>query len=1333
MTKPEQGVQEIDIPEVIVDTSLDFYIIAVGASAGGLEALKVFFDNVPTDCIHSFVIIQHLSPDYKSLMAELLAKNTMLPINEVTNDMTVESGQLYLIPPKKNMTISAGRLILVNKPEGNDLNLPIDIFFRSLAEEYGEKSIAIILSGTGSDGTSGARAVKEAGGMVMVQDPEQAKFDGMPKSALNTGLVDYNLPVEQLPVELMYFITHPKSTGDFEYNAEGDQLIINRILHLIRKVTGLDFEHYKRPTISRRIARRISINKFHNHHEYLDFILESQKEANILAREFLIGVTKFFRDSSAWHELSKQAIRTIISAKSENDVFKAWCVGTSTGEEAYSLAMSISEELERQNKKLTVKIFATDLSNDHLDIGSTGRYPESIMADVSRERLNTFFVKKERDYQVVDSLRRMVIFSQHNILKDPPFNRMDITLCRNLLIYLMPEAQRKAIGQLHYALNRDGFLFMGSSEALGDYSSVFEEIHRKSKIFKNIQPATNLGMEPLNYPDLQKNSSHTHTTHRNRMEIKMADLMNETIAEEFGMAAVYIDENYNILHAIGEFKKFMSLPEKGFSTNLLKMLPKPVGVSLSALIRKSNTQERRILTERMKIKTGDSVVVFDLMVTPFKMNDSIHLGGSLLIFIPKEEVTGTAKVVKELTGVEKQHIAVLEQELQETRQTLNNVVQEIETSNEELQATNEELLAANEELQSTNEELQSVNEELHTVNAELQQKIEDLASLNADMDNLLKSTEIGTIFLDREMRIRKFTPAIKEHFNLRDNDINRPIHHFANNFDNKNQTFERVQRVLDTGKPLERELQSKEGNWFLKRITPYYNSHKKIDGAVISFVAINEQKKSEFRIRKNEQELTAIYDNAPDMFASFDAKGFLIRCNSRMINNLGYKYANDLVGKHLSELYVEEDVPKADSRFEEFRESGSLRNAERELKRKDDTSISVSVNAEMIKDVEGELLYSIASIRDITERKEAQKLLLERNNAFEQLLEGTMAGYWDWMIQENTEYLSPSFKEMFGYEDHEMENSPESWQKIIHPDDLPAVFETFNKHVASKGEIPYDNEVRYYHKDGSIVYVICRGKVIEWDGDGKPIRMVGSHVDITQLKNIENELHTSNRELEQFAYIASHDLQEPLNTITDYVRLFKEEYKENIDEDANKYIEFIVQASTRMSKLVKGVLGYSRIGRNIEVEKIDCNKILEEVQSDLQKRISDTNANITSTQLPVLQGYRIELHSLFLNILSNAIKFRKENTVPEINIHVEEDDSYWRFSVSDNGIGIAEKNQTKVFKIFQRLNNFDSYEGTGIGLAKCKKIVELHDGEIGVTSVLDEGSTFHFTIKKYNQ
>ncbi|QCX01287.1 PAS domain S-box protein [Aggregatimonas sangjinii] len=1325
--------QDIFLPET-PDIIEDSRIVAIGASAGGLEALKEFFNNVPPDCLHSFVIIQHLSPDYKSLMAELLARNTTLPIYEIKNGMPVEHGCIYLIPPKKNMTLIGNKLMLTNKPKGNDLNLPIDIFFRSLAQECKEKAICIILSGTGSDGTSGSRAIKEAGGMIMVQDPDQAKFDGMPLSAINTGLVDYTLPVEQLPAELIHFIDHPRINGASVSQIEEDEETVNGILRQIRNVTKLDFIHYKRPTLVRRIARRISVNKFHNLKEYLDFILENSKEVHILAREFLIGVTKFFRDTPVWESMASNVIPDIVKSKSANDVFKVWCVGTSTGEEAYSMAILILEELERQGKELEVKVFATDLASSHLEIGSRGIYSESIIANVSKDRLSKYFTRKGDEYQVIDALRRTVIFSQHNVLRDPPFNKMDIAVCRNLLIYMQPIAQKKIIGLLHYSLNLNGILLLGSSETLGDYKSVLQEVDRKLKIFQNIKPAKSLGMEPLNYPDIQKLSpTGSFVKSAAKVESKLAEVMNEVVAEELGLAGVYIDENLNILHAVGAFKKFIELPEKGFSINLLKMLPDNVSVTLGAAVRKALRTKKRVLYKALKIRKEEETIVLDLLVDPFEINSIASGTGCLLLFMPKEEIEGTANVVQELSGLKGARIAELEEELKESAQNLQLVVQEVETSNEELQTTNEELLAANEELQSTNEELQSVNEELHTVNAELQQKIEDLAALNADMDNLLKSTDIGTIFLDKEMRIRKFTPAIREHFNLRDGDINRQIEHFTSNFGDDEGMFENAKRVLEDGQIFQKEVQSKNKNWFLERITPYFDNNDKIDGAVVSFVNINELKESERQIRKSEQEFKALYNNAPDMFASFNLDGYIINCNMRLVNNLGYDDISDVMGLHLSDLYVKEESKTAKKRLKAYKAAGKMVNQERSLRRKDGSLIEVSVNAEILYDKNGEESYSICSLRDITELKEAQKQLVDRNKAFEQLLEGTMAGHWDWLIQEGTEYLSPSFKEMFGYKDEEMENTPEAWQKIIHPDDLPGVFEMFEKHTASKGEVPFDNQVRYYHKDGSIVWVYCRGKVIEWDDKGNAVRMVGSHVDITPLKNIEEELYRSNRELEQFAYVASHDLQEPLNTITDFVGLFEEQYKDKLDSEADQYLEFITQAANRMSSLVKSVLGYSRIGKSKEITTINCNTMVQEVLDDLSKRIKDTGTKLEVGDLPVVKGYRMELNSLFLNLIANAVKFRKEGRTPKVTITAKEEEQFFMFSISDNGIGIEEKNQDRIFNIFQRLNNMDSYEGTGIGLAQCKKIAELHGGNIWVDSVPDKGSTFNFKIKNFDR
>ncbi len=1311
--------------------TVEFQIVAIGASAGGLQALKEFFDNVPPDCLHSFVIVQHLSPDYKSLMGELISKNTVLPIYEISDNMKVEPGCVYLIPPKKNLTIMNGRLMLTNKPKGNELNLPIDIFFRSLAQDCKEKAIGIVLSGTGSDGTSGVRSIKEVGGMVMVQDPVQAKFDGMPQSAINTGLVDYVLPVEQLPAELINFIDHPSSNGQVEIHLEKDQASLNRILHHIRSITKLDFEHYKRPTLMRRIVRRISVNKLHNLGEYLDFVYENPKEAHILSREFLIGVTKFFRDYRAWEKLSVLTIPNLVKSKQDGELIKVWCVGSSTGEEAYSIAILLSEEIERQGKNLEIKVFATDLESKYLEIGSRGLYPESIIADVSPQRLHKYFARKGDEYQVAESLRRMVIFSQHNVLKDPPFNKMDIAICRNLLIYIQPESQRKIVGLLHYSLNLNGTLFLGSSETLGDYKSVMQEVDRTAKIYTNIKPARSIGMEPLNYPDIQKISPvpSVKGPAKAKLENQMAELMNETVADELGIAAVYIDKNYNILHAIGEFKKYIELPERGFSVNLLKMLPESISVSLGSAVRKALKQQKRILYKSMKVKkpNGETLSI-DLLVNPFDISHISNTGGCLLLFIPKKMETGKTTVIEEATGSSKIRIRELEEELKETRENLQMVVQEIETSNEELQATNEELLAANEELQSTNEELQSVNEELHTVNAELQQKIEDLGLLNADMDNLLQSTDIGTIFLDRELRIRKFTPAIRKHFSLREGDIHRPIQHFTSSFGGGINIEDRANEVLETGKTHQREVQTHDGNWFLKRITPYFNSNNTIDGTVISFVDINELKASEALIKKSEEEFRGLYDNAPDMFLSIDSNGNITNCNKELVQKLEYQSSEEIIGKNILEIAPGFTQEELDHDMGELIKGNELRNLMRTVITKKRNKIPIRVNAKPFMKSNGDFDYVLASWRDISQLQFAEKALMDKNMAFEQVLEGTMAGYWDWMIQEGTEYLSTTFKQMFGYEDHEMENKPESWQEIIHPDDLPGVYEAFDKHVQTKGEFPYDNQVRYYHKDGSIVWVLCRGKVIVWDKDEKPVRMVGSHVDITPLKKIEEELFNSNRELEQFAYVASHDLQEPLRTIIDFVKLLGQEYKGKLDDEADTYIRFITEASERMGSLVKAVLDYSRIGNTKDRTAVDCNQLLENIKKDLTKAIKDSKAEIKVGKLPKIWGYEFELYSLFFNLLSNSIKFVAEGTRPKISLNAERKDNFWHFKLEDNGIGIDKKNKDRIFDIFQRLHNIDSFEGMGIGLAQCKKIVQLHGGTIHVDSELGKGSIFNFSI-----
>lgn len=820
------------------------YVIGIGASAGGLEALKEFFDNVPQEIPHSFVIIQHLSPDYKSLMTELLAKNTKLPIHEVTDGMEIMPGSIYLIPAKKNMTIRDKTLYLADKPTGHDLNLPIDIFFNSLAEDQGSKAIGVILTGTGSDGTRGLLSIKEAGGMAMVQNPETARFNGMPKSAVSTGLIDYVLSIDQMPGEILHYISYPRlEHSQFDRILMKDEDTVMRILVHLKNLTNLDFTSYKRPTLIRRISRRMTVNNCGSAADYLKYLTENASEAQILYKEFLIGVTRFFRDAKAFEVLAKKVIPDLLKNAKPKQPIKVWSVGCCTGEEAYSIAILFKEAMDKMKKFADIKIFATDLDKESIERAGKGIYEESNVGDITVERLKKYFIKKGSSYQVIQEIRKMIIFSHHNVLQDPPFNKMDLVCTRNLMIYLQPAMQKRMLTTLHYSLNLGGYLCLGSSETVGDFRKAFEEVDRRWKIYRNKEVARTINFDAF------KNSEHKASlisdgtgrialSRRATAENKLAEVLNEALTDELGCASVYVDENLNILHANGNLNKYITLPEKGFSVNLQKMLPDNLVIAINTAIRKSMKEKLPSVYKGVRLREDNKIRKVVVLIKPFQMDKLDSKKYYLIIFFEHSIEELANKKVKDFTTNTKNNALItdLQQELKETKENLQSTIEELETSNEEMQATNEELLAANEELQSTNEELQSVNEELHTVNAEHQVKIQELASLNADMDNFLKSTEIGTIFLDKQLRIRSFTPAIKDQFNLLFSDIGRPISNFTNNLGNID-IVEDVSKVLSTGAQIEKEVKGGD-KWYLMRLLPYKNETGQTEGVVITFVDI---------------------------------------------------------------------------------------------------------------------------------------------------------------------------------------------------------------------------------------------------------------------------------------------------------------------------------------------------------------------------------------------------------------------------------------------------------------------------------------------------------------
>jgi two-component system CheB/CheR fusion protein len=934
----------------------DFFIVGIGTSAGGLEALKVFFDNLTSDFNHAIVIVQHLSPDYKSLMADLLSRNTELPIHEVEEGAVIEAGNVYLIPPKKNMTIERGVLHLTDKPKGFDLNLPIDIFFKSLAVDQKEHAIGIVLSGTGSDGTRGMRAIKEFGGMLMVQKPSDAKFDGMPNSAIATGLVDYVLPVAHISPELVNFIRHPKTLSAFEDEERSVfKKDFDKLISLVNKKTGIDFSDYKLPTLIRRVERRMSVNKAQTIRDYLHYVFENENELDILRNEFLIGVTKFFRDTEAFEFIKNNVIPELFKNKGPKDKVKIWSVGCSSGEEAYSLAILLKEYMVENNIITDVKIFATDLDKEVIHKANKGSFTQSIVADVSIDYLRKYFIQKGDLYNISPEIRKMIIFSQHNVAQDPPLTKMDLITCRNLLIYVNAALQQKIIGTFHYALNENKYLFLGPSESIGQFSSSLNVLSRKWRVYQNAQPTKTLDMGYFNNTFSSSEKFTKEVMSRQTLQNKV---LNETLAdlllEEFGAASAFVDKDFDLISADGNFRNFFQFPKKRLrSFHILKILPQPIAIALSTALRKAEKENIKVIYK--DIVVSDKLNEFEtitLIVNPIKVTPTSVSKLYLVLFLPESNAVDIDKIKNNKlvliqeglhpSEIDRAKMLLLEQELLDTKTNLQSMVEEIETANEELQATNEELLSSNEELQSTNEELQSVNEELHTVNSEYQEKMVEIANVNSDLENLINSTEIATIFLDKNLRIRKFTPTVKKFFNIIDGDIGRPISHFNSTFGEvEGETFiETLYSVLDSGVSIEKEIMYGKNKWYLKRLHPFLDSKQKIAGVVISFVNITEQKKLEHILQDKNKFLEKILKVTPNILYVFNQETMSNEfANKDIVTYLGYsaKEIADMGEKVMHLITHPADFGKVIQHFNNIKNSkdGEIIELEYRMKHKD--------------------------------------------------------------------------------------------------------------------------------------------------------------------------------------------------------------------------------------------------------------------------------------------------------------------------------------------------------------------------------------------------------------
>jgi two-component system, chemotaxis family, CheB/CheR fusion protein len=828
---------------------VSFPIVGIGASAGGLEAFEQFFRAMPHDSGMAFVLVQHLDPTHKSILTDLIRRYTSMNVVEIQDGTKVEPNTIFVIPPNRYLGIAHGKLHLMEPTTAPGHRTPIDFFFRSLADDQKEKGICIVLSGTGTEGTLGLRAIKGEGGMAMVQSPESAKYDGMPRSAVATELADYVVPVDKMPEQLMAYVQQVfgKGTVARAKPVPKETDLLEKIFIILRSRTGHDFFHYKRNTIIRRIERRMAINRIANMSGYLRHLQEYPPEAQTLFRELLIGVTNFFRNPEAFEVMKEKVIPQILEKRKGDNPVRIWVPGCATGEEAYSIAISFRESMDRLKKEISVQVFATDIDGRAIETARTGLYPKSIGVDVPAEILRRYFEQEDASYRIKKSIRDMVVFALQNVIADPPFSKTDLISCRNLLIYLGPEVQKKVLSLFHYSLNKEGILFLGSSETIGEFTKVFSTVERKWKIYKRKDSGSLHGRMPeLQTPRLAPHMTTAWEHGHAKIGPKggYRDVAERAILESYGPAGVLIDEKGKILYVHGQTGKYLEIPSGEFSGSIVGMAREGLKLELAQSIRKGATRKTEIRSDRLLVKTNGGHLLINLVVKP--ISEPASTKGQLLVLfedVPFEEANGAEVEPTDSTEVDElPRVRQLEHELSSTREYLQSTIEELETSNEELQSTNEELQSSNEELQSTNEEmetskeeLQSVNEELNTVNSELQQTIQELTRTSNDLNNLLASTDIGTIFLDTHLNVQRFTPTMTDFINLIQTDVGRPLAHIVTKL-KYGRLVEDAQEVLRTLVPKEEEIQTNDDRWYSMRILPYRTVENVIDGVVITFV-----------------------------------------------------------------------------------------------------------------------------------------------------------------------------------------------------------------------------------------------------------------------------------------------------------------------------------------------------------------------------------------------------------------------------------------------------------------------------------------------------------------
>lgn len=1371
-------------------TANSFPVVGIGASAGGLEAFTRLLKHLPVDTGMAFVLIQHLDPVHESALATLLSKTTKMPVREITNNTRVQPDQVNIIPPNTSLTIAEGVLKLQPRRKTDGLHRPIDHFFHSLAEDQHERAISVILSGTASDGTLGCEVIKAEGGITFAQD-DSAKYDSMPRSAIAAGCIDFVLSPEEIAKELARIARHPYilrsadepiTAGDLEEGLPSSPKArktktgskenpLKNILLVLRNSTGVDFSLYKPNTINRRITRRMVLGKAKTLEAYLRQLKGDATEVDALYQDLLIGVTGFFRNPEAFEVLKQKVFPKLLKNKSSNDTTRVWVLGCSTGQEAYSIAMAYLEFAGKANSNLPLQIFATDLNDSLLEKARAGLYAKNLVQDLSPDRLQRFFAQEEGGYRISKSIREMCVFARQNLITDPPFSRLDLISCRNLMIYLEPALQKKIIPTFHYALKPNGFLFLGASETIGANADLFVAIDKKHKVYSK-KPAARQFSVPLparhaardrRVPAIQPLAS------REGLELNAQKAADRITLSQYAPAGVLINANFEVLQFRGMTSPYLSPAPGRASFNLLKMARDGLMLPLRKALNKARAENQRVRKENVPIDRNGQAKRVSLEVIPLKNTKDPNF---LILFEP-ESTVGPARVsADEVSKRKKQSAktrrettreidhalaenAELRNELAETREYLQTIQEEHEAATEELQASSEEVQSANEELQSINEELEtskeeleSTNEELITVNEEMQTRNQELNRLNSDLNNLHASVNMSIVVLGRDLTIRRFTPEAEKELNLLPTDIGRSINHIKTDLDFP-ALEETIFEVIRTISTREREVRGKNGRIYSLRVRPYITIDNQIDGAVLVLVDITDLKKTEQQISDERNYAEAIIRTVQHPLLVLDEKLRVETANESFYRT--FQVAPEHTeGRLIYELGDRQwDIPELRELLEEILPRKTVfTNFEVTHTFETIGAKTMVLSAARLESTDGTVERILLSIENITERKTAELALLENEERYRTLFN----------LSPMAVYTVDSGGTILNFNRHATElwgRSPELGDtderfcgsfKMFRPDGsfMPHEQCPMADVVSGKVSAVHNGEVLIERPDGSHVTVLVNIRPLKND-HGEVTGAINCFYDITERKQMEEELkhlmdkeksaraeaEAANRVKDEFLAIVSHELRTPLNAIVGWTHLLMHGKLDK--RQSERAVQTIDRNATAQTAIISELLDVSRIisGKlKLDMRPVDIAYVINEAV-DVVRPAADAKGIEIVTSLDrnagLVAGEPVRLQQVIWNLLTNAIKFTPNKG--RVEVHTESEGTNVAIVISDTGVGIPADFLPYIFERFQQADTSEkrTYGGLGLGLSIVRNLAEMHGGSV-IAESEGEGRGARFTV-----